>query len=344
MLMNDIYFSIICPLYNAEDYLNACIQSIIKQTYHKWELILVDDGSTDTSPKICDNYAKQDKRIRVIHQINMGQFESRLKGIEASSGDYLLFLDSDDYFFENALLRLLDYCKKNYDVIIFRSSKSDHQNVSEPCQIDYTNSIELFRSKALLNKYTQMQLKCIKSTIIKSINVPKEYRNRNFGEDFVHTILIADKVNSVIDIGIILYYYRFRNDSSSHRVTFFTFNECFNFNVFDLQKKYSKKWNIETKEFGSEINIFWLEFLFSFLIDSFKSETLFKKRKIKEYLNCMFYGSRTLDLFKNINILQIEKNKKRILMYYYKKNRIGMWLFRELFLLKRLIKRLLRIK
>ena len=90
------YFSIITPVYNSQKYLRKCIESVLEQTYSSWELILIDDGSTDASGKICDSFCN-DTRIKVIHQENAGALSSRIRGIQLASGKYQLGLDSDDY-------------------------------------------------------------------------------------------------------------------------------------------------------------------------------------------------------------------------------------------------------
>lgn len=89
--------SIIIPVYNSETHLDTCIQSICRQSYTDFELILVDDGSTDRSASICDGYASKDTRIRVLHQANAGVSAARNKGIDNARGEWLTFIDSDDY-------------------------------------------------------------------------------------------------------------------------------------------------------------------------------------------------------------------------------------------------------
>lgn len=91
------YLSIIIPIYNTEKYLRKCIDSILNQTYRDYELILVDDGSTDSSLSICDYYAEQDKRIKVIHKGNGGVTSARKAGLAVSYGEYISFVDSDDW-------------------------------------------------------------------------------------------------------------------------------------------------------------------------------------------------------------------------------------------------------
>lgn len=91
------YLSVIVPVYNVEDYLHKCIDSIINQTFTKLEIILVNDGSTDTSPQICDEYAIKDLRVKVIHQQNAGVSVARNSGLRAATGKYITFVDSDDW-------------------------------------------------------------------------------------------------------------------------------------------------------------------------------------------------------------------------------------------------------
>lgn len=89
--------SVIVPIYNVQDYLKKCVDSILNQTYKNLEIILVDDGSTDESPLICDQYAKQEKRVRVIHKTNGGLSSARNAGLDIANGDFIGFVDSDDY-------------------------------------------------------------------------------------------------------------------------------------------------------------------------------------------------------------------------------------------------------
>ena len=89
--------SVVIPVYNAERYLQRCISSVQSQTYSNWEMVLVDDGSKDNSLKICQENAAIDNRIKVVHQSNKGPGEARNVGIAATTGDYVVFVDADDY-------------------------------------------------------------------------------------------------------------------------------------------------------------------------------------------------------------------------------------------------------
>ena len=100
--------SIIVPVYNAEKYLEKCIESILGQTYDDWELLLINDGSVDASGKICDFYASKDERIKAFHQDNAGVSVARNYGIKESCGEFLTFVDSDDYITENHIEGLIE--------------------------------------------------------------------------------------------------------------------------------------------------------------------------------------------------------------------------------------------
>lgn len=111
-------FSVIVPVYNAEKYLEKCILSVIHQSYDNWELILVDDGSKDGSPRIVDEYAGKDNRIIAIHQQNAGPGIARNNGIKRATGDYVVFLDSDDYIDEDYFALLAPKAEKSEVVFI----------------------------------------------------------------------------------------------------------------------------------------------------------------------------------------------------------------------------------
>lgn len=96
--MSKPLISIIVPVYNTEKYLDQCIQSVLTQTYTNWELLLIDDGSTDSSDVICDKYAEQDRRIKVVHKKNTGVSDSKNLALDNAKGEYVIFLDSDDYW------------------------------------------------------------------------------------------------------------------------------------------------------------------------------------------------------------------------------------------------------
>lgn len=111
--------SVVVPVYNVENYLKKCIDSIINQTYKKLEIILVDDGSTDSSKEICDEYIKKDGRIKVIHKENGGLSSARNVGIDIANGKYICFIDSDDWIEKSMLEKLINIAKNNnFDIVL----------------------------------------------------------------------------------------------------------------------------------------------------------------------------------------------------------------------------------
>ncbi len=109
-----VFFSVIIPIYNVEQYLPECVESVMAQENVDLEIILVDDGSPDRCPEICDDYAKKDKRIKVVHKPNGGLSSARNVGIDIAAGEYILFLDSDDYYDDpQGLAKLAVTCRES---------------------------------------------------------------------------------------------------------------------------------------------------------------------------------------------------------------------------------------
>jgi len=135
--MNDLV-SIVIPVYNVEEYIHECVVSVINQTYKNLEIILVDDGSPDNCPQICDEYAMKDNRVIVVHQKNGGLSAARNSGISKASGKYICFLDSDDYIKNTAIEKLLNTAKNNnsdlvfFDAnILFDEKKKKHKKIHQ---------------------------------------------------------------------------------------------------------------------------------------------------------------------------------------------------------------------
>ncbi|MCI6517388.1 MAG: glycosyltransferase [Lachnospiraceae bacterium] len=130
--------SVIVPVYNTRQYLGKCVESIIHQTYRHLEILLIDDGATDGSGELCDKYAEKDDRIRVVHQINKGISAARNKGLNLASGEYISFVDSDDYIEENMIEKMLEkQVETNADMIICNFK----QITEEGCVIQKNNGI-----------------------------------------------------------------------------------------------------------------------------------------------------------------------------------------------------------
>ena len=129
--------SIIVPVYNAAPFLSKCIESIVNQTYRDIELILVDDGSSDNSPKICDSFAAHDARIRVIHKENGGVSTARNAGLDVATGEYITFVDSDDYIESNMYEKMMEIIRKYSCDIVMCDCMKEYGNL----QMLYTHNI-----------------------------------------------------------------------------------------------------------------------------------------------------------------------------------------------------------
>ena len=150
--MSPALVSVIVPVYNVELYLEGCVESIIKQSYSNLEIILVDDGSTDNCGQLCDKYAELDKRVTVIHKTNGGLSSARNRGIEAAKGDYLCFVDSDDWLEPNYVKDFME--KASADSIVCCGYKAQYKNKSivyAPTQEESLTNIE-FLDKLLSSR------------------------------------------------------------------------------------------------------------------------------------------------------------------------------------------------
>ena len=125
--MEDL-ISVVVPIYNVENYIKKCVDSILSQTYKNLEIILVDDGSPDNCPQICDEYAQKDNRIKVIHKENGGLSDARNAGIDISKGKFITFIDSDDYIEKDYVEVLYNSIKENASDMAIGSHKAIYDN------------------------------------------------------------------------------------------------------------------------------------------------------------------------------------------------------------------------
>ena len=211
--MND-KISVIVPIYKVEKYLKRCVDSIINQTYKNLEIILVDDGSPDNCGRICDEYAKTDDRIRVIHKENGGLSDARNAGIDIASGEYLSFIDSDDWVDENFINLLYKNIVENDADIAITGITCVYDDKSEDMYIPAQGCINNIRALELLNEtgYVYMVVACnklYKKKMFDNIRYPKGRINED--ELVIHKIFYeADKICLLTDKN---YYYYQRTDS-----------------------------------------------------------------------------------------------------------------------------------
>ncbi|MCR5207204.1 MAG: glycosyltransferase [Eubacterium sp.] len=214
-------FSIIVPIFKVEKYLEQCIESIVNQTYKNIEIILVDDGSPDGCPLICDKWAAKDGRIRVIHKKNGGLIAARKSGVEIATGDYICFVDGDDFIGETMYERVADSVQKyNPDCVITqfyyafpdRNEKSEY-NLSK--EIYSRNEIEkeIFPTMLFKERFYRFGIypccwtKVFKADILKKHIFDVDDRIR-LGEDIAFTYPCLMECQSIAFVDKPLYYYR----------------------------------------------------------------------------------------------------------------------------------------
>lgn len=209
--------SVIVPVYQTECYLSRCIDSILAQSFRDFELLLIDDGSKDASGMICDRYAQQDSRIRVFHKENSGVSDTRNFGLNHARGDYVAFVDSDDYIGQDYLKILIEMAIENdadIAIISFRSV-----NCEEALFVESTDRRVVFSGRELLCEMVKGEMigaylwsMLFKSELFRSVRFP----SRKICEDLaVIPYMLKDSQNYVFSSSIQYYYYQ-RADSIVH--------------------------------------------------------------------------------------------------------------------------------
>lgn len=222
MADNNIKYSIVVPIYNVQRFLEECVESLINQTYRNIEIILVDDGSPDNSPMICDEYAKKDERITVIHKPNGGLVSARKAGAKATTGSYVFCVDGDDYVSLDMVERVDEIVRKTAPDVVcfgfFRNNQDNPLKVKFPYGLYDRNQIikqifpHLIEDKNA--KYFPNNLcgKAIKRDIYISEQLLVDDKIK-IGEDLVCTKPIISKISSLFIMEECLYFYRINNCS-----------------------------------------------------------------------------------------------------------------------------------
>lgn len=196
--------SVIVPCYKVEKYLPTCIESVINQSYTQWELILIDDGSPDKSGKICDEYAKKDSRIRVIHKPNGGLSSARNAGLDIITGEFISFLDSDDFWHPDYLKILMKFIvKENAEIVqcsFVRGIETSFPKLTKPTKVTYYDNHSIFTKQAAK---IIMWGKIYKASFFDDIRMPIGLIN----EDDWTTWKLYYKAKKIVVTNQALYYY-----------------------------------------------------------------------------------------------------------------------------------------
>lgn len=205
--------SIIVPIYNVQEYLPQCLDSILQQTYINLEIILVDDGSPDNCPAICDEYAEKDSRIKVIHKENGGLSDARNAGLSVMTGEYLMFVDSDDLLPKNAVSALYNLAVEYNSELVIGSHRKFVDITDLGDSIIKSNTVSYLSKKESICHMFQHGCaswgRLYRADVHKSITFPIGEIN----EDEAIVLKILDKCNSVIITDECVYHYRTRPES-----------------------------------------------------------------------------------------------------------------------------------
>ena len=238
-----VLISVIVPVYNIEEYLPQCIDSIINQSYGELEIILVGDGSTDSGGNICDRYARMDSRIKVIHKENGGLVSARKAGVNRAAGEYVTFVDGDDWIEQDAYQKLID-SGQGADIIAFACYEEygDYQsirknNIEEGLYITENQKNFLYKTMFMVNNFYDFGLMASLWSKLIRRNLIVENQNKvsdqiSYGEDVSCTFPCLLDAESVCVTNMPLYHYRQRQGSM---VKGSAAVPCSNFiNIYDL--------------------------------------------------------------------------------------------------------------
>lgn len=205
--------SILVPVYNVERYLKRCVDSVLTQNFQDWEMILVDDGSTDNSSHECDLFSQNESRISVVHKENGGLPSARLAGFKLAKGNYIVFLDSDDWLLENALTTLFSAIEEGYDIVKARPMRTDgEKRWRETYAINEGELLSMmdYGEKIIQNDIHPYLHSGIyrRSLFSEKVFEPIVRTGISFGEDWFTNVMIIDKVRKVkiIDTCVYAYY------------------------------------------------------------------------------------------------------------------------------------------
>ncbi len=223
--MSAPFFSVLVPVYNQENYIRQCLDSILAQDFSDYELIIVDDGSTDASAKICDDYQKEHpEKITVFHKENEGLILARKTALSFAKGEYILHVDSDDYIHEglfSSVARAFE--EQQVDAVFFNAGVNDSREnfFSVPCEANQVVSGEaledLKKQIVATNCFNSVWSKCFKHSAYREDIIYDGANQVSMGEDVYQILPLLDEVGSVYYLDRVFYAYRVNDNSMTHK-------------------------------------------------------------------------------------------------------------------------------
>ncbi|WP_407377218.1 glycosyltransferase family 2 protein [Methanobrevibacter sp.] len=316
-----VKISVIVPVYNVEKYLSECMDSLVNQTFEDIEIICVNDGSTDTSPEILENYAKEDRRIKIISQENQGLGAARNRGIKHSNGDYLFFIDSDDFLELNTLKLLYDNAVSNdSDIVFYRLYKYlDGEKINFPMyrfnkifkDVDFdhfTFDYHNIKTHVLNGGYNSV-VKLYKKAFLDRYDDFYFTEGIAF-EDVLFHVKVMLRAKRISHVPQQLYYYRI-NENSIMNTPKYTPDI---FKVVDMVVQFMEDNNL-TEEFRPDLDYFKMRRIDAHLLKSY-SEEYFQIAK-KRYEEIKFTELFREDELRRFNLLLSSDNFNEYLINLY---------------------------
>ena len=333
--------SIIVPIYNAEKYLQCCVDSLLNQTLKDIEIILVDDGSPDYCPAICDEYAKQDNRVRVIHKKNGGQGYARNSGLEIAAGEYIAFVDSDDYLEQNAYHKLYSIANDSKaDAIYFSYRRFDEQGntwigTTNDKEIRYQTDEEIrgYMLNMIANNpnaKSERNVSCsqccalYRNDVIKKYGIRFKSEREFYSEDRLFNLDYLLHSSNIVTIPDALYYYRVNPLSFTSTVKSDIIEKLYFYYQYLLEMLNANKFGVE----GYSRTTRWFIGYSRNSIRRYVQSSLSKREKmqwLKEVVNNGFwkgiassYPYRQLSLKYVLHFYLLHRGYWRLLYYYSK--------------------------
>lgn len=259
--------SVVIPIYNSEKFLQKCLDSLQGQTYANWKAILVDDGSTDKSGEIAEDYAKRDSRFAVIHKSNEGQFLARLTGIEAANSDILMFLDSDDCLTQDCLAQVAGTfsAHENVDIVIFQAvALKENGEQKWILGTGFEEGIiikrELYERLLTSHDLNSLWLKAFRKKVVSLEELRRmNCSNIRIGEDKVMQLPLVTRAAAIYYLKKPLYLYTYNSMSASRNLPASKIPAMIGKEMFAELYRYMAIWDMDNEPIRRKIGAYYLK-------------------------------------------------------------------------------------
>lgn len=308
------------PVYNVEKYVAKSIESVLNQTFKDWELIVINDGSSDSSERIIKIYSDMDDRIRVYSQANHGLLYTRRKGIELAEGEYIVFLDSDD-FLEDTCLENIEWClskNNNTDIVLYCGYLYQNEAriiqipfLFEPGFVNKDDIIDVFISSDNVNA---IWLKATKASLLKMDDIDyDQFFSNSYGEDKLQFLFPLTKANTIYYLDERLYYYRYNPESLTRKITTESIRKKLHPEIWAMLVEYMKKWNRFSREDQCAMGEYYYRYMIGIFSTSYASEDVQQRKEAVKFM-WKEYRPDFLKSFRIINRLSVKERLKLFIM------------------------------